>query len=969
MTQSSFSREELVQRSTLTPEDLLQIDQCRGDFNRVGFAYQLGFVRLMNRFPAQKPLEVLPDLLLFIGNQLHTESAIIQQYERRRQTISEHRFKIRDYLQKRELGELEITLLKNFLFDEACRLEKTDALLCQAKEFLREHGILEPAILVLERIIKEQRNTAQQHIFEKIMAALPAGMTAKLDGLIDVQAGRTSGFQDLKEPPARPSSDAIIRLTIKLKQIQDVGILAVDLAWLNNNYQRSLALYAKRSSVDRLKVITPPRRYAAIACFLWQTFRETIDQLIDTFDKLIGRICKKAENDINKDLANHRQTVQKALSMFQKVGQLLLDDSLKDKEVRPNLFKKISRKALLAQLKDLEEWPGAKSGHMFEGVLSRFAYIRRFSPSFLDALNFEGNHGCDDSLLKGIEALRGLNNEHKQKLSEDISTDFIPKKFRHWLYESGSVSKRTFECALLLVIRDEIKAGNLCITHSKRFGRFDNFFIPVAKWEPMQESFFKEAEFPQNSKDAIAHLKGRLAKGYDRFLETLPGNAYAKIEGDAWKLSIDPGETLNDKDTFNLTLLKQWLTKSMRGIRLPELLIEVDNKLHFSQCFLTPALQKSRPPEEICNLLVAIMAHGCNIGPSTMARLTKETSYEQIRRITDWQLTPENQKAALSVVVNAFSALDASRIWGDGTSSSSDGQRFYMPRKLLQQTFSPKLSDYALEFYSFVADNYAPFYSVPIECTERDAAYVLDGLLYNESDLDPVEHYTDTHGYTEINFAAFAMLGKKFSPRIRGIQHQRLYRIDSDRSYGALDSMLSKSDHAISTDIIEDDWNQIAHFYASLKSGHVTASVALKRLVSLSKKNHFYRANRELGRIFKTEFILEYLSKPLLRRRIRQGLLKGEQLHSLARQVFYGKRGKIYSRDLDEQMSTCSCLTLILACIIYWQAKEIARVTSMGNQATAGYDLDISLLEHVSPIEWDNIVLYGEYVVDRSLIK
>lgn len=404
----------------------------------------------------------------------------------------------------------------------------------------------------------------------------------------------------------------------------------------------------------------------------------------------------------------------------------------------------------------------------------------------------------------------------------------------------------------------------------------------------------------------------------------------------------------------------------MRSIRLPELLIEVDNRLHFSKCFLSPTLQKSRPPEEICNLLVAIMAYGCNIGPFTMARLTKGTSYEQIRRITDWQLTPENQKAALSVVVNAITALDASRIWGDGTSSSSDGQRFYMPRKTLQQTYSPKLSDYALEFYSFVADNYAPFYSVPIECTERDAAYVLDGLLYNESDLVSMEHYTDTHGYTEINFAAFAMLGRKFAPRIRGIQHQRLYRIDPGRSYGALEPMVNKKDHTINTEPIENDWNRMGHFYGSLKTGHVTASVALKRLVSLSKKNHFYQANRELGRIFKTEFILEYLSKPSLRRRIRQGLLKGEQLHSLARQVFYGKRGKIYSRDLEEQMSTCSCLTLILACIIYWQAREIARVTSSG---TAGYDLDFSLLEHVSPIEWDNVVLYGEYVVDRNLIK
>jgi TnpA family transposase len=77
---------------------------------------------------------------------------------------------------------------------------------------------------------------------------------------------------------------------------------------------------------------------------------------------------------------------------------------------------------------------------------------------------------------------------------------------------------------------------------------------------------------------------------------------------------------------------------------------------------------------------------------------------------------------------------------------------------------------------------------------------------------------------------------------------------------------------------------------ALLKTGHVTASVALKRLVGFSAKNRFYRANRDLGRIFKTEFILQYLSEPELRRRIRRGLLKVEQLHALARDVFYGRR-------------------------------------------------------------------------------
>src|SRR6266481_3153984 len=82
-------------------------------------------------------------------------------------------------------------------------------------------------------------------------------------------------------------------------------------------------------------------------------------------------------------------------------------------------------------------------------------------------------------------------------------------------------------------------------------------------------------------------------------------------------------------------------------------------------------------------------------------------------------------------------------------------------------------------FSAVVADNYAPFYSLPIECTDRDAAFVLDGLLYNESELEIEEYYTDTHGYTELNFAAFAMLGRRFCPRIKGVKHQHIYRIDA----------------------------------------------------------------------------------------------------------------------------------------------------------------------------------------------
>lgn len=168
-------------------------------------------------------------------------------------------------------------------------------------------------------------------------------------------------------------------------------------------------------------------------------------------------------------------------------------------------------------------------------------------------------------------------------------------------------------------------------------------------------------------------------------------------------------------------------------------------------------------------------------------------------------------------------------------------------------------------------------------------------------------------------------------------------------------------------DWIVEQWDRLGHFHASLEYGHVTASTAMKRLNGYSGKNHFCRANRELGRIFKTEHILQYMSNKALRQRIRRGLLKGEQIHALARDLNYGKRGRINKADLLEQRNSCSCLTLILACIIYWQAKEINRVVIEYDQD--GSDIDLSLMEHISPITWDNVILYGEYVLDRNLIK
>ena len=310
----------------------------------------------------------------------------------------------------------------------------------------------------------------------------------------------------------------------------------------------------------------------------------------------------------------------------------------------------------------------------------------------------------------------------------------------------------------------------------------------------------------------------------------------------------------------------------MRQIKLPQLVIEVDNDLNFTKHFLLPHQQANRKVDDVCAVLVSMMPNGCFIGPDTMARLPQGISYDQIGHITDWKLTEEAQHSFLEMIVNAVAGLDISKQWGTRKTSSSDGQRYSYSRRTLQQTYRTKFRDFALEFYTFVADNYAPYFSLQIERTDRDAPYVMDGELYNESDLVIEEHYVDSYSYTEINHAGFAVIGKKLYARICGVQNQRLYRIDETKNYGNLVPLVSGIDKLIHLDWIEDQWDRMGHFYASFASGHTTESTALRRLTDFSPKNHFYRANRELGRIFKTENVLTFMSDLLLRQNRRRGL-------------------------------------------------------------------------------------------------
>ena len=133
-----------------------------------------------------------------------------------------------------------------------------------------------------------------------------------------------------------------------------------------------------------------------------------------------------------------------------------------------------------------------------------------------------------------------------------------------------------------------------------------------------------------------------------------------------------------------------------RSIRLADLLIEVENDLGFTVHFQQPG-EKRVDPAEVCALLGAILAHGCNLGLYTMEKVAPDIAYRRLKYLSDWRLVEENQRAALAAIVHGISRLDAARHWGDRTTSASDGQRFAMPQKVLQrlnrfQAYQPLLS-------------------------------------------------------------------------------------------------------------------------------------------------------------------------------------------------------------------------------------------------------------------------------------
>jgi len=239
---------------------------------------------------------------------------------------------------------------------------------------------------------------------------------------------------------------------------------------------------------------------------------------------------------------------------------------------------------------------------------------------------------------------------------------------------------------------------------------------------------------------------------------------------------------------------------------------------------------------------------------------------------------------------------------------------------------------------------------------------VLDGLLYHESDLRIEEHYTDTAGFTDHVFALMHLLGFRFAPRIRDLGDTKLFIPKSDVLYDALKPMIGGT---LNIKHIRAHWDETLRLAASIKQGTVTASLMIRKLASYPRQNGLAVALRELGRIERTLFILDWLQSVELRRRVQVGLNKGEARNALARAVFFHRLGEIRDRGFEQQRYRASGLNLVTAAIVLWNTVYVERAIAV--LRARGQHIGDELLQYLSPLGWEHINFTGDYSWKSSI--
>ncbi|WP_175623507.1 Tn3 family transposase [Chryseobacterium schmidteae] len=954
--------EELIINYSLSENDFSIIkNHCRTNTNKLGFAVNLSYMRHPGIILAP---DLYPDqkILQFIGSQLGINVLEWENYGKREQTRREHISTLQSVYGFRIFITRDYTVYKGLLQEIAFKTDKGFVVAEELVKFLRKNKILLPATGTIERLCSEALINAEKQIYDTLSSSLSNHQKQLLDALLNLQEkGSISQLNWLKQSPQAVNSKFLLMHIKRLKTIKEINLPKDIGKDIHQNRLLKIAREGRQMTPQHLRDFEESRRYATLVAILLETKASIIDEIIEMNDKIIGSLFRYAKNTQAQKMQDSGKSMGEQLSIFFKIGNALLDARETGENPFDAVESVISWEALAQSISEAKNLTAKQNFDSLYFISDKYFTIKKYGGEFLKELELRSAPVAED-ILKAVGILIDLYEGKIKRLPEKLPSSFIRKRWEELVFTENGIDRKFYELCIFSELKNHLRSGDLWVQGSRQYKDFEDYLIPADRFTEMRDQNGVPLDVTLNVEEFLSERMALLSNKIQIVCKLIESNELQDTSIINDRIKIKPLENTVPEEA---EILGKKIYGLLPLIKITDLLKEVDQWTGFTDQFIH--LKSGIKANDKNLLLTVILSDAINLGLRKMSEASPGTSYAKLSWLQAWHIRDETYSSALAEIINVQSTHPFSFYWGEGKTSSSDGQRF-ATGSYAQRTgnINPKYgSTPGVQFYTHISDQYAPFHTKVINVGVRDATYVLDGLLYHESDVQIEEHYTDTSGFTDHVFALMQLLGFKFAPRIRDLNDKKLFIPEASTGYSALSEHIGGT---INSKKIIQNWDEILRLAASIKNGTVTASLIVKKIGSYPRQNGLAVALRELGKIERTLFMLDWYMSPELRRRVTVGLNKGEARNALARAVYFNRFGEVRERSFENQRYKASGLNLVTAAIVLWNTVYIEKAVE--HLKEQGEEINEELLQHLSPLGWEHIHLTGDYVwEDRIKLK
>lgn len=952
---------DLIAYFQLSQDDLHLLATLRGAHNRLGFVLQLCSLRYLGFLPTDIP-DPLSQGVVHLAKLLGVTAASLDNYGKHESTLYQHQQMILRHLSFRRASPLDLILLEAWLLDRALEHDKPKLLFELACDYLRRNRIVRPGVTQLIRLVGTARVAAEDACYRQLQPQLTREVRNFLDSLL-MSESSWSRLPWLQRTPRSNTATTILQTLDKLAFLDEHRVVAWRLDAVNPNRLKWLAKRGSRASAQGLKAMKASVRYPILMAFLQEAHVTFTDAVIEMVDQRLWELYSEAKREFRDDRLAATKRINETLTVFKLIGNILADTSIDDATVRRVALERLREGQLEQALGQADRLIRPENDDFSDYFAKRHRKVQRFSRRFLSTMQFHAS-SHDAGLLEGLRLVGEIHAGQRRKLPSATPTAFVPASWTDEIFTDGGLNWRSYEIAALWVLRQKLRSGDVYAVHSRRFTELERYLIPKGDWAEHRKDVADLLGAPLQAdtvlKERFAALR-ELASCVERLLQTGRGD----IREQKGAIVVAPLEL--EQPSLGLKKLRRLIDQRLPRCSITDVLVEVDTWTRFTEAFEHLDAPQRPDGSLLIKLYACLLAQACNIGFKPMADAA-ELPYHQLLWCNRWYFRDETLDEAVAALINYHHRLPFSDVWGGGMLSSSDGQRFPVRGNTRRARTLPRYFGYGqgVTFYTWTSDQFSQYGSKVIPSTIRDATYVLDAILDNETDLDIVEHTTDTAGYTELVFALFGLLGLTFSPRIRDLADQQLYRPGSLGLEG-LPKLRTHLSATLNEELIRDHWGEMLRYTLSLKKGYCTASLIIKKLQAYPRQHPIMRALQEYGRLEKTIHILRWYEDIYTRQRVSKQLNKGEALHRLRAALLFGKHGEIDGLEDEPLDLQAACLNLVTNAVIVFNTRHMGKIIE--DLRAEGHDIHDDDIARLWPSRFAHINFLGKYHFDPDKMR